>query len=90
MLYTKSRECSEDKPNIVNEDAELLVQRRENRPSPRLFVPTLVHCKNIRRQLCHQVPFERRLLPAPILLERNLVGERVELRHHCLIENFTS
>ena len=86
MLCTKSRECSKDKSIIVNEDAELLVQRRENHPSPRLFVLTLVLCEKIRRQLCHQGPDERRHLPAPVLLERNLAGERVELQHHCLIK----
>ena len=81
-----ARECGKDKPIIVNEDADLLVQRRENCRILRLLVLTLVLCAEIRRQLCHQVPDERRHLPAPILLKRNLAGERVELQHHCLIE----
>ena len=79
MLNTKSREGSKDKPVIVNEDAALFVQRRENRPSLRLFVLTLVLCGKIRRQLCHRVTDERRHLPAPILLERNFAGERVAM-----------
>ena len=55
----------------------------------RLFVLTLLLCAEIRRQLCHQVLDERRHLPASILLERNLAGERVELQHHFLIEVLT-
>ena len=46
-----ARECSKDKPIIVNEDAELLVQRRENRPSLRIFVLANVLWAEIRRQL---------------------------------------
>ena len=66
MLYTKSRESvAKTKPIIVNEDAELLVHRGEDRLSLRLFVLTLVLCEEIRRQLCHQIPDERRHLPAP-------------------------
>ena len=86
VVHQVARERNKDKLIIVNEDAELLVQRRENRPSLRLFVLTLVLCAEIRRQLCHQISDERRHLPAPVLLERNLARERVELQHHRLIE----
>ena len=64
VVHQVARESSENKPIIVNADPELLVQRRENRPSLRLFVLTLALCKKIRRQLCHQVPDERRQVGA--------------------------
>ena len=79
VAHQVARECSEGKPIIVDEDAELLAQRKENRPSLRLLILTLVQCTEIRRQLCHQVPDERRRTPTPILLERSLARKRVEL-----------